>query len=68
MQTQPWWWVMKSKRLSPKPVLIEHETVEALKTIQEDYAKASPLGVAPSIQDIARGLIRQALEMNKVSV
>jgi hypothetical protein len=57
---------MKSKRISPKPVLIEHETVEALKTIQEDYAKASPLGVAPSIQDIARGLIRQALALKSI--
>jgi hypothetical protein len=57
---------MKSKRLSPKPVLIEHETVEALKAIQKNYAKSSPLGVAPSIQDIARGLIRQALALKSI--
>ncbi|MDI9108900.1 MULTISPECIES: hypothetical protein [Serratia] len=53
---------MKNARFNPKPILIEHDCVEAMKRLQEQERSKSPLGVAPSPQDIARGLIRKALQ------
>lgn len=53
---------MKNTRFNPKPILIEHDCVEEMKRLQEQERSKSPLGVAPSLQDIARGLIRKALQ------
>ncbi len=45
----------------PKPILIDRESMEAIKRIQARERQKSPLGVAPSIQDLARGLLRKAI-------
>ncbi|MDH2123770.1 hypothetical protein N5J75_11230 [Pantoea brenneri] len=44
-----------------KPVLMRVEQIEALRKIQEQERAKSPLGVAPSIHVIARGLMDKAL-------
>ncbi|WP_193556622.1 hypothetical protein [Erwinia persicina] len=44
-----------------KPVLIRVEQIEALRKIQERERAKSPLGVAPTIHVIARGLMDKAL-------
>lgn len=44
-----------------KPVLMRVEQIEALRRIQEKERAKSPLGVAPTIHVIARGLMDKAL-------
>lgn len=44
-----------------KPVLMRVEQIEALRKIQEQERAKSPLGVAPTIHVIARGLMDKAL-------
>ncbi|MFN1150087.1 hypothetical protein [Serratia liquefaciens] len=44
-----------------KPVLLSGEQFAAICKIQERERKRSDLGVAPSIHQIARGLIAKAL-------
>lgn len=44
-----------------KPVLMRVEQIEALRKIQERERAKSPLGVAPTIHVIARGLMDKAL-------
>ncbi|SXD06256.1 hypothetical protein [Klebsiella quasipneumoniae] len=44
-----------------KPVLMRIEQIEALRKIQEKERAKSPLGVAPTIHVIARGLMDKAL-------
>ena len=48
-------------RQSVKPVLLSHEQIKALSNIQEQHRKASSIGVAPTIHEIARGLVDKAL-------
>ncbi|AKF36923.1 hypothetical protein DVP78_12120 [Yersinia enterocolitica] len=55
---------MKIPRLNPKPILIDNDCIEAMKRIQEQERNKSAIGVAPSLQEIARGLIRKALTIN----
>ncbi|WP_170870412.1 hypothetical protein [Pantoea sp. 1.19] len=43
-----------------KPVLMRVEQIEALRKIQEQERAKSPLGVAPTIHVIARGLMDKA--------
>ena len=47
--------------ISVKPVLISEKQIEAIKKIQEEQRKKSEVGVAPTIHDIARGLMDKAL-------
>lgn len=47
-------------------VLLSNEQVEILHSIRETEKKKSPYGVAPSIHEIARGLIDKALGNNEV--
>lgn len=49
-------------RQNVKPVLLSHEQIKALGEIREQHRKASSVGVAPTIHEIARGLIDKALE------
>ena len=44
-----------------KPILMRVEQIEALRKIQEQERAKSPLGVAPTIHVIARGLMDKAL-------
>ncbi|WP_455817094.1 hypothetical protein [Pseudomonas cerasi] len=44
-----------------KPILIRVEQIEALRKIQEQERAKSPLGLAPTIHVIARGLMDKAL-------
>lgn len=44
-----------------KPVLMRVEQIEALRKIQEQERAKSPLGLAPTIHVIARGLMDKAL-------
>ncbi|VUC76237.1 Uncharacterised protein [Raoultella terrigena] len=48
-------------RQNVKPVLLSHEQIKALSEIREQHRKASNVGVAPTIHEIARGLIDKAL-------
>ncbi|MFC0228252.1 hypothetical protein [Serratia aquatilis] len=42
-------------------VLLRSDQVEELRRIQEKAQKASPCGVAPTIHEIARGIMGKAL-------
>lgn len=50
-----------------KPVLISTAQMEAIREIQESIRKKSGIGVAPSIHEIARGLMDKALEKVRVT-
>lgn len=47
--------------ISVKQVLISEKQMEAIKKIQEEQRKKSGIGVAPTLHEIARGLIDKAL-------
>lgn len=53
---------MSRQNVNVKPVLLSHEQIKALGEIREQHRKASSVGVAPTIHEIARGLIDKALE------
>ncbi len=42
-------------------VLLSGEQIQAIREIQEQQRRLSGIGVAPSIHEIARGLVAQAL-------
>lgn len=46
---------------SKKPIILSQAQMEALAKIQNDEREKSPYGAAPSIPDIARGLLDIAL-------
>jgi hypothetical protein len=50
---------------SVKPVLLSESQIQAIREIQEQMCKMSGIGVAPSIHEIARGLVEQALSVHK---
>ena len=45
-----------------RPVLLTASQMEAIRSIQESERKNSRFGTAPTVHDIARGLISRALE------
>lgn len=44
-----------------KPVLLSAEQLQAIRNIQERERQRSDLGVAPTVHQIARGLMAKAL-------
>ncbi|MCG7803795.1 MULTISPECIES: hypothetical protein [Enterobacter] len=44
-----------------KPVLLSETQIQAIRNIQKQHREISGIGVAPSIHEIARGLIDSAL-------
>lgn len=44
-----------------KPVLLTREQIDALHRLQEQERRSSPLGIAPSIHEVARRLMDKAL-------
>lgn len=44
-----------------RPIVLSQTQMEALAKIQSDERKKSPYGAAPSIPDLARGLLDKAL-------
>ncbi len=44
-----------------KPVLLTKEQIEAVKQLQEEERRRSPLNVAPTVNAIVRGLVNKAL-------
>ncbi|MBM7354494.1 hypothetical protein [Lelliottia amnigena] len=44
-----------------KPVLLTREQIDALHRLQEEERRNSPLGIAPSIHEVARRLMDKAL-------
>ncbi|WP_447885462.1 hypothetical protein [Serratia fonticola] len=48
-------------KASVKPVLLSGEQMAAILQIQRQERQKSPLGISPSIHEIARGLIGKAL-------
>ncbi|MCW9488667.1 hypothetical protein [Klebsiella michiganensis] len=46
---------------SVKPVLLSEAQIQAIRKIQEKQHQQSGIGVAPTIHEIARGLIDKAL-------
>ncbi|WP_199062135.1 hypothetical protein [Serratia sp. ASV30] len=44
-----------------KPVLLSGEQMAAILQIQRQEKQKSPLGISPSIHEIARGLVAKAL-------
>ncbi|TQN83120.1 UNVERIFIED_ORG: hypothetical protein FHU00_2614 [Citrobacter freundii] len=49
------------RKTSVKPVLLAREQIEALQRIQDEERRNSPLGIAPSIHEVARRLMQRAL-------
>jgi hypothetical protein len=49
------------KNPNVKPVLLTSEQIYALHLLQENERKNSPLGIAPSIHEIARRLMDRVL-------
>lgn len=47
-------------KASVKPVLLSNEQMGYIRQIQEHERQKSPLGIAPSIHAIARGLVDKA--------
>ncbi len=47
--------------VSVKPVLLSEKQMEAIRKIQEEQRKQSGIGVAPTLHEIARGLMDKAL-------
>ena len=47
--------------VSVKPVLLSDKQMQAIKKIQDEKRKKSGIGVAPSVHEIARGLMEKAL-------
>ncbi|MFX2609522.1 hypothetical protein [Enterobacter mori] len=45
-----------------KPVLLSREQMDAILNIQREERTASPLGVAPPLNAIARALVAKGLE------
>ena len=45
-----------------KPVLLTREQIDALHRLQEQERRSSPLGIAPSIHEVARRLMDKALQ------
>ncbi|MEF3111340.1 hypothetical protein QFI91_19950 [Raoultella sp. WB_B2P2-3] len=52
---------MSRQNVNVKPVLLSHEQIKALSDIQEQHRKTSSIGVAPTIHEIARGLMDKVL-------
>jgi hypothetical protein len=48
-------------KASVKPVLLSGEQMAAILQIQRQEKQKSPLGITPSIHEIARGLVGKAL-------
>ncbi|HBC8967462.1 TPA: hypothetical protein KE741_000729 [Raoultella ornithinolytica] len=46
---------------SVKPVLLSEAQIQAIRKIQEKQRQQSGIGVAPTIHEIARGLVDKAL-------
>lgn len=46
---------------SVKPVLLSEAQIQAIRKIQEKQREQSGIGVAPTIHEIARGLVDKAL-------
>ncbi|HFT4303270.1 hypothetical protein FHC47_22895 [Klebsiella quasipneumoniae] len=46
---------------SVKPVLLSEAQIQAIRKIQEQQRQQSVIGVAPTIHEIARGLVDTAL-------
>ncbi|EPF20110.1 hypothetical protein HMPREF0201_00710 [Cedecea davisae DSM 4568] len=49
---------------SVKPVLLSEVQIQAIRNIQELQRKQSGIGVAPTIHEIARGLVDKALAIH----
>lgn len=47
--------------VSVKPVLLSEKQMQAIKKIQDEQRKKSGIGVAPTLHEIARGLMDKAL-------
>lgn len=50
------------KKSSLKPVLLSRDQFAALQKLQEEERRSSPLGIAPSIHEVARRLMEKALQ------
>lgn len=53
---------------SVKPVLLSEAQIQAIRKIQEKQRQQSGIGVAPTIHEIARGLVDKALQHSGVKV
>jgi hypothetical protein len=51
---------------SVKPVLLSEAQIQAIRKIQEQQRQQSGIGVAPTIHEIARGLVDKALSASGV--
>lgn len=48
--------------ISVKPVLLNDSQIQAIKKIQDEQKQKSGIGVAPTLHEIARGLMDKALQ------
>jgi hypothetical protein len=53
---------------SVKPVLLSEAQIQAIRKIQEQQRQQSGIGVAPTIHEIARGLVDKALASLSIGV
>ncbi|HHL3237527.1 TPA: hypothetical protein ACQ45K_001680 [Klebsiella variicola] len=49
---------------SVKPVLLSEAQIQAIRKIQEKQRQQSGIGVAPTIHEIARGLVDKTLQQH----
>ncbi|AIN15834.1 MULTISPECIES: hypothetical protein [Yersinia] len=47
--------------LSKSPILVDQPIIEGLKRLQDEEARRSTVGAAPSIQALARQILRQGI-------
>lgn len=50
---------------SKKPILVDLPILEGLQRLREDECRRSTVGVAPSIQELARHLLRQGINRHE---
>ncbi|BFI47670.1 hypothetical protein [Yersinia pseudotuberculosis] len=47
--------------LSKSPILVDQPIIDGLKRLQDEEARRSTVGAAPSIQALARQILRQGI-------
>lgn len=47
--------------VSKRPILVDQPILDGLKRLREEESKRSTVGAAPSIQELARHILRQGI-------
>ncbi|HBY7579558.1 TPA: hypothetical protein MI680_17825 [Klebsiella pneumoniae] len=57
--------VRKMAVTSKKPILVDQPILEGLQRLRDDECRRSTVGAAPSIQELARHLLRQGIHRHE---